>query len=194
MSSQVKAEGGLLEDRQKEFCELLDKSGASLYALLTRLTLREDIAEELIQELFIKLSNYNGLRKIRDWNAYAHKAAINLAFDWLRKQKRACISLDDVRETASKDNSPLSEMINAEELQKTLDAISRLNNVSRQVVVMRYIQQQPYEDIAEQVGKNPHQVRALCHKAISHLRDLLGIDRIVPSVVEEKEINNVEHR
>jgi DNA-directed RNA polymerase specialized sigma24 family protein len=42
---------------------------------------------------------------------------------------------------------------------------------------MRYIQQQSYDDIAEQMGKSPHQVRALCHKAISRLRDLLGINR-----------------
>jgi len=40
-----------LRDRQKELLELLDKSGASLYTLLTRLTLREDIAEELMQEI-----------------------------------------------------------------------------------------------------------------------------------------------
>ncbi len=46
-----------MRDRQKELLELLDKSGANLYALLTRLTLREDIAEELMQELFIKLIN-----------------------------------------------------------------------------------------------------------------------------------------
>ena len=44
-----------MSSRQKELLELLDKSGADLYALLTRLTLREDVAEELMQELFIKL-------------------------------------------------------------------------------------------------------------------------------------------
>jgi RNA polymerase sigma-70 factor (ECF subfamily) len=173
----TKAEGGLLEDRQKELCELLDKSGANLYALLTRLTLREDIAEELMQELFIKLSNYNGLRKIRDWNAYAHRAAINLAFDWRRKQKRMCFSLDNVPETASKDNSPLSNLMHEEELQEMLDGISQLSKAPRQAIVMRYIQQQPYDDIAKQIGKTPHQVRALCFKAINRLRDLLGSSR-----------------
>jgi len=52
-----------LRDRQKELLELLDKSGANLYALLTRLTLREDIAEELMQELFIKLINSRSFDK-----------------------------------------------------------------------------------------------------------------------------------
>jgi RNA polymerase sigma factor (sigma-70 family) len=182
----LEVEGGLLSDQRKELFELLDKSGASLFALLTRLTLREDVAEELMQELFIKLSNYNGLRKIRDWNAYAHRAAINLAFDWRRRQKRAFLSLHNVREPASNDKSPLSKLIHTEELQEILDAISRLNKASRQVLVMRYIQQNPYDDIAQQLGKTTHQVRALCYKAINSLRDLLESKR--------KETYNVEHR
>jgi len=174
-----------LENRQEKLFELLDKSGASLYALLTRLTLREDVAEELMQELFIKLSNYKELRKIGNWNAYAHRIAINLAFDWRRKQKRVCLSLNNVPEIASNEKSPLSSLINSEESQEMLDAIRQLNKAPRQAIVMRYIQQQPYEDIAEQMNKTTHQVRALCYKAVNRLRDLLGSER--------KGIYNVEH-
>ena len=165
-----------MENRQEKLFELLDKSGAGLYALLTRLTLCQDVAEELMQELFIKLSNTKGLHKIHNLDAYARRAAINLAFDWRRRQKRA-YSLDNVREAASSDNSPLSKLIHAEKLQEMLNAISRLNRASRQVLVLRYIQQQPYDGIAEQMGKTAHQVRALCHKGMNRLRDLLGSDR-----------------
>jgi len=77
-----------LSSRQKELLDLLDKSGADLYALLTRLTLREDVAEELMQELFIKLNNSRGAGNAVNLNAYARKSAINLAFDWRRSQKR----------------------------------------------------------------------------------------------------------
>ncbi|MFQ6036815.1 MAG: RNA polymerase sigma factor, partial [Sedimentisphaerales bacterium] len=140
-----------MRERQEELLELLDKSGASLYALLTRLTLREDVAEELMQELFIKLGNTKPNR-IANWAAYAHRAAINLAFDWRRRQKQAALSLDQIHEPASNYNSPLSKLINAEELQAILNAIAQLNKTSRQVLVMRYIQQQPYDDIAEQMG------------------------------------------
>lgn len=163
-----------MRDRQKELLELLDRSGASLYALLTRLTLRQDVAEELMQELFIKLGNAKRPNKVANWNAYAHRAAINLAFDWRRRQKLTPLSLDEIREPASNDNSPLSRLIHSEELQEMLNAIGQLNRTNRQVLVMRYIKQQPYDDIAEWMGKTPHQVRALCHKAINRLRDLLG--------------------
>ena len=163
-----------MRDPQKELLELLDKSGASLHALLTRLTLREDVAEELMQELFIKLNNSRGLNKVVNWEAYARRAAINLAFDWRRRWRQTALRLDDVTAPASNDNSPLGELIRTEELQETLNAIGQLNRASREAIVMRYIQQESYDCIAEQLGKTPHQVRALCSKALNRLRDLLG--------------------
>ncbi|MHC4105070.1 MAG: RNA polymerase sigma factor, partial [Planctomycetota bacterium] len=112
-----------MTDRQKELLELLDKSGANLYALLTRLTLREDIAEELMQELFIKLNNKSRLDKVRNRYAYARKTAINLAFEWRRNQKLNSVRLDHISEPASNDSSPLNKLIQTEELAEILNAI-----------------------------------------------------------------------
>jgi len=61
---------------------MLDRSGPHLHVLLTRLTLREDVAEELMQELFLKLSRSDGFRRAHDPVAYACRAATHLAFDW----------------------------------------------------------------------------------------------------------------
>ena len=148
-----------------------------MHALLTRLTLRDDVAEELMQDLFIKLSKANRLKKVKNWNAYAHKAAINLAFDWRRRQKRVPVPLDDVCEPVSNQDSALSELVHREELQETLNAIGQLNGLSREALVMRYIQQESYEHIAEKLGKTEHHVRAMCSRALGHLRDILGVCR-----------------
>ena len=179
-----------MRDRQRKLLELLDKSGASLHALLTRLTLRQDIAEELMQELFIKLSNSSGLDKVANWGAYARRAAINLAFDWRRSRKQVPLRLDQVHEPASNDNSPLGKLIQTEELEEILNAIGRVNGPSREAFVMRYIQQQSTDDIAEQLGKTPHQVRALCYKVLSHLRDVLGSGQLPSSGKEQYDVEN----
>jgi RNA polymerase sigma factor (sigma-70 family) len=180
-----------LRSRQKELLELLDKSGADLFALLTRLTLREDVAEELMQELFIKLNNSTGIGKVANWNAYARRSAINLAFDWRRGQKQTVLTLGQVAEPVSNDDSPLRKLVHSEEIQQTLDAIGRLKKASREVLVMRYLQQESYDNIAEQLGKTSHQVRALCSRAIRHLRDVLDSNKHKPS---NKEIHNVANR
>ena len=180
-----------MSSRQKELLELLDKSGAELYALLTRLTLREDVAEELMQELFIKLNNSRFAGSVANLKAYARKSAINLAFDWRRRQKRTVLAVGQVVEPASNDDSPLGKLIHTEELTETLNAVGRLRKSSREVIVMRYLQQESYENIAEQLGKTSHHVRALCSRAIHQLRDVLGSNEHKPS---KKEINNVANR
>jgi len=163
-----------LKSRQKELLELLDTSGAELFALLTRLTLREDVAEELMQDLFIKLESSRGLDKATNRQAYARRAAINLAFDWRRSHKRAALRLQHVHRQAPNDASPLTQMIHSEELRETLDAIGQLKKVSREALIMRYIQQESYERIAQQMGKTSHQIRAMCSRAVQHLRRIVG--------------------
>lgn len=157
-----------------DLLELLNASGASLYALLTRLTLRQDVAEELMQELFIKLSDSRRFAKAGNRDAYARRAAINLAFDWHRRQKQNPVRLDRIREPASSRHSPLSKLVRTEELEEILSAVGGLKGVCREAFIMRHIQQQSYDYIAGQLGKTPHQVRGLCSKALNHLRSMLG--------------------
>ncbi len=170
----------------------MDRSGAELYALLTRLTLREDIAEELMQDLFIKLKNSRSAARIANLDAYARRAAINLAFDWRRaRSRRAGIGLGQIAEPVAGGASPLGTLIDSEELQETLNAIGRLKKASREALVMRYIQQESYDYIARQMGKTSHQVRAMCSRSIGRLRDMLGSNhRHLPT----KEINNVQNK
>ena len=160
-----------MTDRQKELLELLDKSGANLYTLLTRLTLREDVAEELMQELFIKLNKSN-FDKARNRYAYARKTAINLAFEWRRNRKFNSVGLDQISEPAL-NNSPLNELIRIERLNEILNAIGKLNKFPREAFVMRYIEQESYDYIAEQLGKTNHHVRAMCSRASTRIRDIL---------------------
>jgi RNA polymerase sigma factor (sigma-70 family) len=179
-----------LRDRQKELLELLDKSGANLYALLTRLTLREDVAEELMQELFIKLNNKSRFDKVRNQYAYARRTAINLAFEWRRNRKLNRVGLDQISEPASNDSSPLNKLIRTEELDEILNAIGKLNKVPREAFVMRYIQQEPYDHIAEQLGTSAHHIRALCSRASNRVRDILEHNRSQSFVKETHNVNN----
>jgi RNA polymerase sigma-70 factor (ECF subfamily) len=179
-----------LTDCQKQLLELLDRSGAKLHTLLTRLTLREDVAEELMQELFVKLSDVATSEKISNWDAYAYKAAVNLAFDWRRRNRQSFVPLEEISEPASDDCSPLEGLIHNEAVQQVLSAVGQLNGAAREAFVMRYIQQESYESIAEQLDKTPHQVRALCSRVMNYLRDVVGQSR--PSSAG-KEVHDVEN-
>ncbi len=149
---------------------LLETHGAALHALFTRLVLRPDVAEDLLQELFLKLQHADGFARAADRKAYAFRAAVHLAFDW-RRAHRPMQPL--ATEPPGAATSPLDRLIDAEELEQVLEAIGQLPDLGRQVVVLRYLQQQEYAAIAEQLGKTEHQVRGLCAKALARLRSLL---------------------
>ncbi|MCP4613543.1 MAG: RNA polymerase sigma factor [Planctomycetes bacterium] len=164
-------------ERQKKILQLLDTSGERLHRLLGRLTRREDVARDLLQELFIKLWNSSGFDKADDPFAYAYRAAINLAFEWRRKQKRI-YQISQENCPAPKDNpSALGKMIQAEELEQVLNAASKLTDLARDVVVMRYIEQDSYEEIGRRLGKKPQYMRALCSKAITELREMFAKEK-----------------
>jgi RNA polymerase sigma factor (sigma-70 family) len=130
-----------------------------------------------MQELFVRLNSSRAFNKAENPPAYAHKAAANLALDWRRKQAREPRSLAYVREPGSNDNSPLSNLAQKEQLEETLNAISQLGEPYRQTLVMRYIQQNSYEEIAQVLGRDAHHVRVLCSRAISRLRKSLASDK-----------------
>jgi RNA polymerase sigma-70 factor (ECF subfamily) len=166
-----------LIERQRKILQLLDTSGPRLHRLLARLTRREDIVGDLLQELFIKLWNSKTFDKAENSFAYAYRAAINLAFEWRRRQQPTCQLLEQ-NCRATEDLPVLGKMIQTEELEQVLNATSRLNELARDVVVMRYIEQDSYEKIAERLGKKPQHIRSVCAKAMAQLREVLKKENV----------------
>jgi RNA polymerase sigma factor (sigma-70 family) len=144
--------------------------GAELHRLLTRLTLRPEIAEDLLQDLFLKLRNAEGLGRANNRKAYVFRAAIHLAFDWRRAQR----DIKPLRgEPADPGVSALDRLADADQLEQVLNAMQQLSELSQQVIVLRFLQQQEFSEIAMQMGKTDHQVRGLCSKAIGQLQAIL---------------------
>ena len=153
---------------------LLDEHGEQLYALLVRLTLRDDVAEDLLQDLFCKLVESHRFATATDPRAYAARMAMNLAFDHRRRERRTRCSELNTEAPAGPIASPIADLVRREEFERVLDAIGRLSDTGREIVVLRYLEQHGFEAIAQVLGKTAHQTRALCHKAITQLRRLLG--------------------
>jgi RNA polymerase sigma factor (sigma-70 family) len=159
-----------LVETANHLLSLLAEQGPRLYRLLVRITWREDVAEDLMQDLFLKLSRGQSLSRAFDPVGYAVRAATRLAFDWRRSQRRRRDSTAIQIEPASNHEPKPSQLELYEELQAVLNAIQQLSAVRRDIVVMRYLEGRPYEEISAVVGKSLHQTRALCYKSIVRLR------------------------
>jgi len=159
-------------DPTQRLLHLLETEGSRLHRLLTRLTLRADAAEDLLQELFLRLRNSSEFRVATDPTAFAVRSAANLAFDWRRQAQRR-------RETSAisdrgVSHDPLAKLVQREELDQVLIALADLPETERICLVLRHLEQVETDVIARQLGKTPHQVRALCAKGIAQLRECLG--------------------
>ncbi len=162
-------------DRQQRLLALLKSDGVSVHRLLVRLTLNETVADDLMQELFLRLSQSIPFDQAKNPVAYVRRTAMNLAFEWKRQRKRSVAgSLEE--EPISVSQSPEDMIQQQEDMDMVLNALSELSEDARQVLVLHRLEGEPYDSIAEQMDKTSHQVRAICSKAIQRLRDVLNDD------------------
>lgn len=152
--------------------DLLDEHGSRLHALLLKITLDREAAEDLLQELFLRLNRRGEFAKVGDPLGYAVRSATRLAFDWRRSQRRRRDREAEAIEPTGNEHCELTRLEQREDLQAVLDNMQQLSGASREAVVMHYLEEQTYASIAQHLGKTPHQVRALCRKGILRLRKL----------------------
>ena len=154
---------------------LLETGGRQLYALLVRLTLRADVADDLLQELLVRLSRSDGFDRADDPLQYARRAAIHLAFDWHRRKKCSAMIDHFPEEPAAAAADCLNVLVAREEFERVLTGMKELSALSRTCLVLHYIEHLSHAEIAGQLGKTPHQIRGLCHKGIRQLQRLMGV-------------------
>ena len=162
-----------MEKRRQLVMNLLDEHGSSLHRMLGRITRCEHTAGDLLQDLFVKLVSTKGIENADNPYAYAWRSAANLAFDHRRRKKINTAPLDHAAQIAGKNEPALDKIIRNEQLEQVLDAASGLNELDRNIVYLRYVEQLSYEQIAAQLEKKASHLRSVCSKAIAKLRETL---------------------
>jgi len=161
--------------RKSELVSLLDTHGKALYTLLVRLTLCADAADDLLQDLFVKLAQSDALSGAHEPYAYVRRVAINLAFDWRRQRhKHAHDGVLSVADPADLQPPPWLAMARAEEAEKILALAADLPALTREAFVLRYVQSASYDEVGRSIGKTSHQARGLCHAAVLEIRQRMG--------------------
>jgi RNA polymerase sigma factor (sigma-70 family) len=161
------------ETTTSHLLRLLDEYGVRLHALLAKIALRTDVAEELLQDLFLRLSRADGFANSKQPEQYLFRSAINLAFDWRSRNLRSSAWVPLNGHETHSEPSPIDQAINREELDQVMSAVERLPQPDRELVVMRFLNGSSYEELAEQLSSTPHRVRARCFKAVARLRQQL---------------------
>ena len=128
---------------------------------------KED-AEDITQEVFIRFWNYRTSIKRTSYKAWILKVTRNLCIDFSRRKKDYIISVSDDDKDVNiveivGDNSPNPEqtVIMVESIECIKQCINRLPGKMKSVIIMRDIQNQTYDSIAETMEIPMHSVKVI---------------------------------
>lgn len=151
-----------------------------LFNLIYRYTSNREIAEDLLQDVFIKIfTNLHSLRKTETFIGWMYRIAINTCFGYLRvsrSQHKRTIALNDVKgqigDTALEPTD--------KSLKKSLDdAIHSLPNRMKTVFLLHDVQGFNHEEIAPMLGCSVGTSKSQLFKARMKIRESLGKNKVI---------------
>ena len=184
----------VLAGSQEAARRLVVQHQQAVFNLVCRMVRDPGIAEELAQDAFVKafaaLRSFDPSYRFSSWIL---RIAQNTAIDHLRRPRPDSVSLDD---EDGRDLGPLmvdhramSPLVEAErvDLAKALDqALDRLRPEYRRLVVLRYQEDQLYEEIAEMLDLPLGTVKSHLHRARQQLAGLMTDAGWGPSPGQER--------
>ena len=173
-----------LQGRTAAFGELVCRYQDRLFNTVYRLLDNADDAQDVVQEAF--LSAYQSLDSFKGdslFFTWLYRIAINTAISLKRKQ-RVAVSMSVPRQdggvTEPQDLSdygrPGHALEKAEEERRIQNALNRLSPEHRAVLVMKDMEGQKYENMAEVLQVPIGTIRSRLHRARVELRELLQQD------------------
>lgn len=155
-----------------------------LHNFLYRYTHNHEDCEDLVQETFLRVyrsrHSYERIAKLSTW---MYTIALNLAKTMYKKKKRmTTVSMhEDPDDSESREmqfedtvvlqDDQLHQKMSVAQLE---EALMKLNEDFREVIVLRDIQQLTYEEIAEITDTAMGTVKSRINRARQQLQDLIG--------------------
>ncbi len=168
---------------ERAFEELVTRYERLVYAVCLRLLGNEPDAQDAAQETFIKLYRYlPGFRGESKFSVWLYRLANNACIDMLRKKSVPTVSLsadeDDAGVTEIPDArfSPENELEKKQLRQAVERALDSLPEPYRQVIVMREVAGQSYEEIAQSLVIDIGTVKSRIFRARRKLCAILSED------------------
>lgn len=156
------------------FDELVGRHLAESYAYFLRLTGNESEAEDLVQEVFLKI--YKALNKFRfesEFKTYLFRANVNHGNTYLKRNKwRNLLHLDQIQEAGYID-SYREKVWKSNEL---WDAVGTLPHKQRMIVMMRIAQELPYKEISGILEISENAAKVNYHHALKALKNKINHD------------------
>ncbi|QOY37757.1 RNA polymerase sigma factor SigX [Anaerobacillus isosaccharinicus] len=166
----------------EEFERLYETYHHSLFQFLFYMVRNRQIAEELVQEVYIKVFNsYSSFKGDSSEKTWLYSIARHVGVDWIRSQnrkKRKFLGIFELseKEYQIRDAEPLPDeiVLEREEMKEVYQMLGKCSFDQQQVIILRYIEALSISETANILGWTESKVKTTQHRAIKSLQELLG--------------------
>jgi RNA polymerase sigma-70 factor, ECF subfamily len=162
---------------QAAFERLYEATRAKLYGAALRILRRADLADEVIQETYLKVWNSAGQfdPAIASPITWMLAIARNRAIDLVRKKSE--ISLEEQPEAMqvpAESPDPLANRMVSEELKRLLACMGALDEERRRLVLLAYYSGLSRDQLAAKFDKPVNTIKTWLRRALLDIRECLG--------------------
>ncbi|WP_316168343.1 MULTISPECIES: sigma-70 family RNA polymerase sigma factor [unclassified Bradyrhizobium] len=160
------------------FERLYTATRAKLYGVVLRILRRQDLAEEVVQETFVKIwhsaAQFNpAISSPVTWMA---AIARNRAIDLVRKRGELSLEEEpDAMEVAAETPDPLARREMSEELKRLLECIGQLEPDRQRLVLLAYYNGWSREQLAAKFRAPVNTVKTWLRRSMMDIRACLGL-------------------
>ena len=185
LALELGASGTELAERLKRrdpqaMADLYDLYGRVAHSLILRIVHDAEIAEDLVQETFLRVwTRAQAFDSERGaLGAWLLAVARNRAIDYIRsadgRMARSSYELVEVENPALFTN-PEKDLLASDRLRRIREALAKLNPNQRTVIELAYFEGLSQTEMAEKIGQPLGTIKTWVRAALKNLRDELGV-------------------
>lgn len=168
----------LKENRETFLRGLSARYRHPLIAYFQRRVRSREEAEDLTQEVFLRLARRLDVEQVDNAEAFLFRTAVNLLRDRARRGKTAASHLDElVHRAGVEELSPERVVESRQSLASVLRALDELDERTRDAFILHRLEGMRHAEIAGLFGVSVSSVEKYIIKAIAHLAKRTAADR-----------------
>jgi RNA polymerase sigma-70 factor (ECF subfamily) len=159
---------------QAAFAEIYDRHVVRVYRHIYYLVGDAREAEDLTAQTFLKA--WEAIGRYRERGApivaWLLRIAHNLTVSYLRS-RRDHSELDDGYVDQKRSGNPEEVLEQSSDERSVREAVMQLRDEQRQVIMLRFVEEMGYQEVAQVIGKSVPAVRVIQHRALGNLRKIM---------------------
>jgi RNA polymerase sigma-70 factor (ECF subfamily) len=163
--------GRVRDGELERLSELFERHHRRLYQFFCRLVGNPAAAEDLVQEVFVRLIKYrHSFRADAEFTPWLFALARNAGVDHFRSRPKELPHEEDAPEPAAPLEHPVDRLARREQSELLQAALGRLPHEKRELLVLARFGEMRYDRIGELLGISVGAVKVRVHRALKELR------------------------